>query len=120
MNKYQYEIFQTNVEQEFSFMGWRTATEHGWSFDPYRLVWSGTEEARDDLDLLEFLYEIFNERRPDDFEGHSLSVGDIIEVQMHGVVNPDPIYYYCDTYGWANITKDIVSWLMLSGKGNKA
>lgn len=110
MKKYQYEIFQTGAKQNFAFMNWRTATKHGWSFDPYRLVWSGTEEARDEIDMLEYLYEVFNERRPAEFKGHSLSVGDIIEVQAAGVVNPDPIYYYCDSFGWKDITENIAAW----------
>ena len=110
MKKYQYEIFQTNVEQEFAFMSWRSATKHGWSFDPYQLVWSGKEEAGDDLDLLDFLYEVFNERRPDNFKGHSLSVGDIIEVQEVDVVGAKPTYYYCDSFGWEDITESITTW----------
>lgn len=110
MKKYQYEIFQTDAKQDFAFMSWRIATKHGWSFDSYQLVWSGKEEARDEIDLLEYLYEMFNERHPADFEGHSLSVGDIIEVQTYGVVNPDPIYYYCDSFGWKDITENITTW----------
>ena len=109
MKKYQYEIFQTNVEQEFAFMNWRTATRHGWSFDHYRLVWSGTEEARDEIDMLEYLYEVFNERRPAEFKGHSLSIGDIVEVRLCDAADVKPIYYYCDTFGWADITKYIVA-----------
>lgn len=110
MNKYQYEIFQTDAKQEFAFMSWRSATKHGWSFDPYQLVWSGTEEAGNDLDLLDFLYEVFNERRPDNFKGHSLSVSDIIEVQEVGVVGAEPTYYYCDSFGWEDITENITIW----------
>ena len=89
-------------------MGWQIAAKHGWSFDPYQLVWSGKEEARDDLDLLEFLYEVFNERRPYDFKGHSLSVSDIVEVQEADVVDPEPTYYYCDSFGWQDITDNVM------------
>ena len=110
MKKYQYEIFQTNAKQDFAFTSWQIATKYGWSFDSYRLVWSGKEEARDNLDLLEFLYEVFNERRPDDFKGHSLSVSDIIEVQEVDVVGAEPTYYYCDSFGWKNITENITTW----------
>lgn len=108
MKKYQYEIFQTDAKHEFAFMSWRSATKHGWSFDPYQLVWSGKEEAGDDLDLLDFLYEVFNERRPDNFKGHSLSVSDIIEVQEADVVDQEPTYYYCDSFGWQDITDAVI------------
>ena len=108
MKEYKYEIFQTNAEQEFSFMEWRIATRHGWSFDFYRSVWNGKEEARDDMDLVNYLYEVFNERRPYGFKRHSLSVGDVIMV--HGIDDIDPTYYYCDSFGWQDITADIMAW----------
>lgn len=107
MKEYKYEIFQTNADQEFAFMRWSVATRHGWSFDFYRSVWNGKEEARDDMDLVNYLYEVFNERRPYGFKGHSLSVGDVIMVW--GIDDAKPTYYYCDTFGWANITKDIAA-----------
>lgn len=109
MKKYQYEIFQTNADQEFAFMRWSVATRHGWSFDFYRSVWSGKEEARDDMDLLNYLYEIFNEHHPNGFRGHSLSVSDIIRVQEEN--KAESTYYYCDSFGWQDITADIMAWL---------
>ena len=106
MKKYQYEIFQTNVEQEFAFMKWDVATRFGWSFEFYRSLWMGKEEARDDMDLLDYLYEVFNEHRPDGFKGHSLSVSDVIKVRL--IDDVEPRYYYCDTFGWKDITVDII------------
>lgn len=114
MGKYQYEIFQTNARQEFAFMSWDIATKHGWSFDSYKFVWNGDDEARDDLDLLEHLYEVFNEHRPSEFKRHSLSVSDIVSV--YGENDIEPTYYYCNSYGWANITADVVAWLGLNEK----
>lgn len=104
MKEYKYEIFQVDAKQEFSFMEWDVATRHGWSFDLYKSVWNGKEEARDDYDLLEYLYEVFNERRPTDFKGHSLSVGDIVKVH-----ETDDTYYYCDTFGWKDISESVVA-----------
>lgn len=107
MKKYQYEIFQTDADQEFAFRRWDVATRHGWSFDLYRSVWVGKEEARDDMDLLDYLYEVFNEHRPNGFRGHSLSVSDIIRVQEED--KAEFAYYYCDSFGWANVTKEILA-----------
>lgn len=106
MKKYSYTIYQVKASESFSFMGWEMANRYGWSFDPYRLVWENEGEARDDYDLLNYLYEVFNEYRPTGFRGHSIVESDIIRVRDE---NNDVKYYYCDTFGWADITKDIVA-----------
>ena len=105
MKEYKYEIFQVNVKQGFAFMSWDVASRHGWLFNAYRSMWIGKEEAREDIDLLEYLYEVFNERRPKEFTGHSLSVSDVIKVQATDDI--DPTYYYCDSFGWKDITEDV-------------
>ena len=105
MKKYKYQIFQTNVKQEFAFVSWRTAAGRGWSFDLYHSVWSGEDRAKDDLDLLEYLYMIFNEYHPNGFNGHSLSVSDI--VKLHSEDEDKSKYYYCDSFGWVDITANI-------------
>ena len=46
--------------------------------------------------ILENFYCIFNEERPVDFTGHSLSVSDIIALKREGVVS----YHYCDSIGF--------------------
>ena len=48
---------------------------------------------------LENLYYIFNQARPEDFKGHSLSVSDIVALKRDGVVS----YYYCDSVGFREI-----------------
>ena len=48
---------------------------------------------------LENLYYIFNQARPKDFKGHSLSVSDIVALKRDGVVS----YYYCDSVGFREI-----------------
>ena len=50
-----------------------------------------------DVGLLEQVFEIFNIDRPEDFKGHSLSVSDIVKV--------DNKYYYCEIFGWKDITE---------------
>ena len=49
--------------------------------------------------ILENLYCIFNEDRPADFTGHSLSVSDIIALKREGVVS----YHYCDSIGFVEL-----------------
>lgn len=104
MKKYMYTIYQVKVSERFSFMGWETANRHGWSFDPYCAMWSGNDEAADDYDLLNYLYEVFNVDRPSGFRGHSMSLGDIIRIWGE---DDNVKYYYCDSFGWEDIT-DII------------
>ena len=49
--------------------------------------------------ILENFYCIFNEERPADFTGHSLSVSDIIALKREGVVS----YHYCDSIGFVEL-----------------
>ena len=58
-------------------------------FNHYYVVWDVffTEEV-----TLEELFEICNCYIPDDYEGHSMSVSDIVEI--------DGISWYCDVFGW--------------------
>lgn len=104
MEKYDYTIYQVGVNEDFCFMRWGAARGHNWSFDPYKTVWEGIEEARDDYDLLNYLYEVFNERRPSDFRGHSMSVSDIVMIRSDGGRK----YYYCDSFGWQDITDAVI------------
>ncbi|MBQ7299811.1 MAG: DUF4316 domain-containing protein [Clostridia bacterium] len=49
--------------------------------------------------ILENFYYIFNEERPGDFVGHSLSVSDIIALKQDGKVS----YHYCDSFGFKEL-----------------
>lgn len=46
-------------------------------------------------DKLEEIFEKFNINRPEDFQGHSLSVGDIVSI--------DDKLYICCNFGWKDI-----------------
>ena len=87
----------------YSFIRWDIAKEKFNSKD-YRLVYSGVlrNEYNDTyINLLDYLYEKFNIKRPEDFNGHSLSVSDvIILINDKGARN----IYYCDSFGWEDIT----------------
>lgn len=106
MKKYNYVIYQAKIGAPFTFLGWETANKHAnWSFDPYRSVWNGTEEAADDMDLVNYLWEVFNEKQPVGYRARSLSVSDVIRVEN---METDTVkYYYCDSFGWKDITSEV-------------
>lgn len=106
MKKYNYVIYQAKIEAPFTFFGWKTANKiANWSFDPYRSVWNGTEEAADDMDLVNYLWEVFNEKHPVGYRARSLSVSDVIRVED---TETDTVkYYYCDSFGWEDITSEV-------------
>lgn len=105
MKKYNYVIYQAKIEASFTFLRWESANRNHWSFDPYCSVWNGTEEAADDTDLVNYLWKVFNEKHPVGYRARSLSVSDIIRVED---TKTDTVkYYYCDSFGWKNITSKI-------------
>lgn len=62
------------------------------SLDNYDMVYEGTMDVFD----LEKLFVMFQGRKPEGFQGHSLSVSDMVEV--------DGDFFYCDSYKWEKIT----------------
>lgn len=106
MKKFEYVIYQVKASVSFSFMNWEYAHKHGWSFTPYRSVWHDIEEARDDMDLLNYLWEVFNERHPEGFRGHSMSVSDLVLVK--DIETNEKKYYYCDSFGWEKIANEVI------------
>jgi len=106
MKKFGYVIYQAKVEAPFTFLGWEMANKYAnWSFVPYRSVWNGIEEARDDMDLVNYLWEVFNEKYPVGYRARSLSVSDIVRVENMGT--NEIKYYYCDSFGWKDITSEV-------------
>lgn len=76
------------------------SNKKNYSSESYNNVYEG--EILEDLtntELLEKIFYIFNMKRPDDFKGHSLSVGDIV------VLHEDDYKcaYICDIFGWNKI-----------------
>ena len=68
--------------------------------DNYDLVYTGTlDGAGSANEKLEALFETFNVNRPEDFNGHSLSVSDIVALKQAGAVS----YHYCDSVGFSEI-----------------
>lgn len=90
-------------ENGILFMPYETAKKHytGISqlLEPYKLVYECTVEIGDDdtdLKVLEDLFVEFNIERPDDFNGRSLSVSDIVQLNDK--------FYYCDSFGWIEVS----------------
>lgn len=66
------------------------------NLNDYEVVYEGEiEVGTDPTSTLEKLFEIFNIAHPEDFNGHSLSVSDIVEL--------DGKNYYCDAFGWVEL-----------------
>ena len=101
-----YEIYQVKAKEDFAFVEWDRAKKLNWSFKPYKIVWADFENAKDDYDLLNYLFEKFNINHPKGFKGHSMSVSDIIKIN-HSVYENKAKYYYCDSFGWKDITKEV-------------
>lgn len=95
-----YQIKESVIETEpmKAFAGHDEVIEmfgHGPCLDDYECLCSGSIEGDGTEETLENLFYIFNCRRPEDFKGHSLSVGDIIEL--------DGTMWYCDSFGWKQL-----------------
>ena len=61
----------------------------------YEVVYEGELDCPEMPNALEELFEIFNNKRPKDFERHSMSISDIVEVEGKN--------YYCDFVGWEEL-----------------
>ena len=61
----------------------------------YEVVYEGELDYLEMPDALEERFKIFNIKRPKDFEGRSMSISDIVEV--------DGKNYYCDDIGWVEL-----------------
>ena len=106
MGKYNFVIYQVKVEIPYCFAQWELARKHGgWSFRPYRSVWSGIGEAPDEIDLLNHLWDVFNTNHPKGYRARSMSVSDIVGIYDANNADDSMRYYYCDTFGWEEVTE---------------
>ena len=102
-----YQIYQIKDTRNtiYSFVGWSDATEKDFSMKDYKLVYSGEIEPNGCLDKL---FEIFNINHTDDYKGRSMSVSDVIALLDDGDDEKNNWkWYYCDSFGWENITEVI-------------
>lgn len=96
-----YAIYQIkNIRDTmYAFRSWKNA-EKIFAFNDYKKVYEGEMEQKN---ILENLFVIFNINHPEDFSGHSLSVSDLVALKKDG--NDYWYWYYCDSYGWKEITE---------------
>ena len=81
-----------NCEYTFEHYNW---CKDKINLDDYEVVYEGELDYPEMPNALEELFDIFNVRRPNDFEGRSMAVSDIVEV--------DGDNYYCDAVGWVKL-----------------
>lgn len=63
----------------------------------YDKVYSGDVKCRN----LEDVFVLFNSGSPDGFQGHSLSVSDVVEVEDAASMTPG--FYFCDSIGFKEV-----------------
>ena len=99
-----YRIFQLKDIRNtiYGFVGWCEAVERDFNINDYKEVYSGEMEQKY---ILENLYEKFNINHPADFRGHSMSVSDVVALRKPE--NDYWYWYYCDSFGWKEITEVI-------------
>lgn len=100
-----YEIYQlkedTMEQMKLRFMASDQAAQLGGIHrENYRLVYEGNVETRKDTQqTLDSLFRKFNIDRPTGFEGHSMSVSDVVRLAEDGASS----WWYCDPYGWMEL-----------------
>lgn len=96
-----YAIYQLKDDEdlrEYHFSDSEYLKNHGMYVDRenYNRVYRGRLKENE---TLEDIYERFNENHPQDFHGHSLSVGDIVAVKQDGKITAN----FVDTVGFTEI-----------------
>lgn len=98
MNKYNYCIYQLSKDVNLS-KKYRNLPDNinvvNLSEDKYKIVYENSINGKNTEEVLEKLFHIFNIEHPKDFEGHSLSVSDIVRLNN--------TFYYCQSLGWKEI-----------------
>ena len=104
--KRSFRIYQLNLHDDlvipFAFQGIEKLWAAGFDQPPaneYRLVYDGyfyapIEQA--DTEILERIFQVFNNDLPKDYRGRSVSMSDVIELYGEN----KRIYYYCDRIGF--------------------
>ena len=101
---YAYLIYQIKdpIKCDYAWMSWKIAKRDINLMD-YDCVYTDSIDGEDPNAVLENLYEMFNINHPLDFNGHSLSMSDIVVLFDDNGCK----WYYCDSFGWRDITEDL-------------
>lgn len=98
--KFKYELWQlrlTEKSRKKRFMSFKVLGEMGIrpQIGDYKLIYSGEVEEDGTHEALEKVFRIFNINIPADFNGRSVSVGDVIKINGR--------YYYIDPLGFKEV-----------------
>ena len=99
-----YQINQDRDTQRLKFMGLDAVRKVLQSAEPdcaaYDKVYSGNVKCRN----LEDVFVLFQSGKPEGFQGHSLSVSDVVEVEDAASITPG--FYFCDSIGFQRVEFD--------------
>lgn len=101
---YAYLIYQIKdpIKCNYAWMSWKTAKRDINLMD-YGCAYTDSIDGEDPDAVLEKLFEQFNINHSDDFKGHPMSVSDIVVLFDDNGCK----WYYCDSFGWRDITADL-------------
>lgn len=93
-----YQITDHSKGREYQFMGLDFVTFHDMAVDAadYAFIYGGRLSGEETLDSL---YEKFNLNHPAGYQGHSLSVSDVVVMQRDGQTKA----YYVDSFGFKEL-----------------
>ena len=93
-----YQIDEKRDTNHAKFLGYESVTEKTKKIDPriYKTVFDGEVDCRD----LEEVYALLNADHPPAYQGHSLSVSDVVEVCDNSEEAVGIGCYFCDSVGF--------------------
>lgn len=104
MPENQFGIYQIDPEgnaRDYMFRSHDSLEDYEMRREDYRLEYVAPLTEADTLDTI---YERFNIDHPEDFQGHSLSVSDIVVMNRDGEVKA----YFVDSFGFTDVTEEFL------------
>ena len=104
MPENQFGIYQIDPEgnaRDYMFLSHDSLEDYEMRREDYRLEYVAPLTETDTLDTI---YERFNIDHPEDFQGHSLSVSDIVVMNRDGEVKA----YFVDSFGFTDVTEEFL------------
>ena len=101
--KYQILQLKDITKCPYAFLDFEDAKKNGFDLQDYEVLYEGEvilENNETHNDVLEMLFCDFNCGVHKDFQGHSLSVSDIVQLTE----DKDSKFYYCDPLGWTELS----------------
>lgn len=104
MPENQFGIYQIDPEgnaRDYMFLSHDSLEDYEMRREDYRLEYVAPLTETDTLDAI---YERYNINHPEDFQGHSLSVSDIVVMNRDGEVKA----YFVDSFGFTDVTEEFL------------